>query len=442
MSEQKNSDLSEKRFGWPLPRRKQCFEDLTIEAKQNASESYRIESFKGSPVSLQILRVDVNLPKYRIANGRTSSIQEEWVTQYGKAEGFFVDGDPELYELQEAQHEILENMIGEKGLHEKFKDTSNIQVEPLLLDENGFAINGNRRLCCWRNLYRQDPKKYSHFSHVDVVVLPKCEDRELDKLESRLQIEKDIRSDYSWHAEAKMFKEKQRRFGYTTVELSKQYRKPKKEIEVLFNIRELGAEYLESRNKKNMWSSLSETEHTFKTLNKTMKEQKNVADREILKELAFTYIDDPEAAGGRLYSFIPKLGKHLPLVLQRLKDGISVKVSESVDDEAKKAFGANTNLDTPTHGLALIAQIHSSPAELTKAHDIIVNTLESEKERVKEKEKSKYLLDNIQKSRTALADAINLGMIPEAELEGAEAQLEGIEAAVRNIRNFIKLRNM
>lgn len=440
MNEIERSPLAKKKFGWPLPARRQSFSDLTKEAKEKGRDSHRIENFKGQTISLPILRVEIGLPKYRIANGRTSSIQEEWVVVNGKDENFFTDGDPELYILQEAQHQILSEMIGEEGLSEKFRDPTNKQVEPILLDESGFVINGNRRLCSWRELYYSNEEKYSHFSHVDVVVLPKCEDKELDAIESRLQIEKDIRSDYTWHAEAKMFKEKQRRFGYSTTELSRQYRKKKKDIDELFEIRELGAEYLSARGKKNMWSLLNETEHTFKRLNKTMKEQKSLADREVLKELAFHYIDDPDAAEERLYTFIPKLGKHLGSVKDELRLVFSDEDTKYPDDQALLAFGGGETNSTEVTDMELVASIFASPATISKAQDVIVETLKSEKEKVGEEAKAKYFIKQLHKSRTALNDALNLGLTPEAEIEGAEKQLEAMEASILRIREFIAQR--
>ncbi|OWX99359.1 hypothetical protein B6V76_18145 [Thioclava sp. IC9] len=331
-------------------------------------------------------------------------------------------------------------MIGEEGLSEKFRDPNNKQVEPLLLDESGFVINGNRRLCSWRNLYYSDQKKYSHFSHVDVVVLPKCEEKELDAIESRLQIEKDIRSDYTWHAEAKMFKEKQRKFGYTTSELSRQYRKTKKDIEELFEIRDLGSEYLSARGKKNMWSLLNETEHTFKRLNKAMKEQKSLADREVLKEIAFHYIDDPDAAEERLYTFIPKLGKHLSSVKSELRMEFSGADAKEIDDQALQAFGGGDSSSTEASDMNLVANVFASPADISKAQDIIVETLKAEKEKVGEEAKAKYFLKQLHKTRSALNDALNLGLTPEAEIEGAEKQLDAIEASIVRIREFIKQR--
>lgn len=441
MSEQRNKMLSENRYGMPLPARRKEFAELIQEARKKGGSSHRIENFQGKVASLPIIRVLENLPKYRIANGRTSSIQEEWVTLNEKEEDFFSAGDPELYTLQEAQHQILAEMISEEGLLEKFKNPKNVQVEPLLLDENGFVINGNRRLCCWRTLYLEDSDKYSHFSHVDVVVLDKCDDKELDALESRLQIERDIRSNYAWHAEAKMFEEKQKKFGYTTRQLAKQYGMSPKEIEELFEIRSLGAEYLETRNKKNIWSELKETEHTFRRLNKAMKEQSNVADREVLKELAFPYIDNPDAAGERLYTFIPSLGQHLAPVKKQLKKAFPQDLSASVDKDASSAFGGGTTVDEGASDMKLVAEINESKEKTAQAQDIIANTLASEKSKLSDVMRSNYLVKHLQKSQTALTDAINLGMTPEATIEGAIAQLDELETSIMTIRDFIQSRN-
>ena len=177
-------------FGWPLTDRREEFRKI---ADAPSGETYRVASFKGNTETLPILRVPINLPKYRISNGRTASAQQEWVASKNLEADFFDDGDPELENIQIAQHNILLSMVKEEGLLAKFKDTVNKQVEPILLDENGFVVNGNRRLCCWRLLNNETPTSFGHFSHVDIVVLPHCDEQELDRLEAKLQIEKDIR---------------------------------------------------------------------------------------------------------------------------------------------------------------------------------------------------------------------------------------------------------
>ena len=437
MKHTSSKSLSENRYGLPLPARKNKFSELIQQVKESGGDTHRIENFQGQPVSLCIIRVEINLPKYRIANGRTASIQEEWVALNDKKEHFFSECDPELYTIQEVQHKILADMTGEEGLREKFKNPQNRQVDPLLLDENGFVINGNRRLCCWRSLYDEDSEKYSHFSHVDVVVLGKCDEKELDALESRLQIEQDIRSDYAWHAEAKMFAEKQRKFGYTTKELARQYGKVPKYIEELFGIRELGAEYLKTRNKKNVWSELNETEHTFKKLYKTINELTSDVDKELMKEFGFTYIDNPDAAGARLYTFIPSLGKHLAQVKKRLKEEFPQGSQAPYDGEAVSAFGGSTQSAESVHDINIIAKINESPSNRLKAQDIIATTLESEKSKVLEGNMANFLLKNLQKAQTSLTEAISLGMMPETNTDGVSEQLNQIEEAIKKIREFI-----
>jgi len=237
-----------------------------------------------------------------------------------------------------------------------------------------------------------------------------------------------------------MFEEKRKRFGYTTKELAKQYGMNSKDIEELFEIRSLGAEYLEARGKRNIWSELKETEHTFKRLNKAMKEQGNVADREVLKELAFPYIDNPDAAGERLYTFIPSLGRHLTTVKDELKKAFPQDIDTSVDHAAANAFGGTSTSDESATDLKLVAEINESKDKLLQAQDIIANTLASEKSKLSDVMKSNYLIKHLQKSQTSLTDAINLGMTPEANIEGALAQLDELQASILRVRDFIKAR--
>ena len=116
-----------------------------------------------------------------------------------------------------------------------------------------------------------------------------------------------------------MLKTKQRLNNYTTTELANLYRIRKKEVDDFFEILDLGAEYLETRNKKNVWSTLDGTEHSLRKLAKSLNDQSSTADKEVLKSLAFVFIDDPDAAGERLYNFIPKIGTHLQAVKSNLE---------------------------------------------------------------------------------------------------------------------------
>lgn len=432
-------NLHKNELGLALPVRRKRFEDLQAEAANRISDNFRIANFKGDTISLPILRVEINLPKYRIANGRTSSIQEEWVANKNLDEGYFLVGDPEVYDLQAAQHEILKEMISEEGLLEKFTDSKNTQTEPILLDHNGFVINGNRRLCCWRELFSESPSTYRHFSHVDIVVLPSCDEKELDALESRLQIEKDIRSDYSWHAEAAMFKEKQRRFGYSTSELAKHYNKKKKDIEDLFAIRELGYEYLAKTGKKNQWSLLKETEHSFRRLNDEMRKKDKQDDKELLKKIAFSFIEHPDTAGERLYAFIPKISTYLPRVKADLRNEF-IKPSENGETKSENPFGSTSGANENGNDYLLLQRIDETDLSAIKSQEIIVSAVASERAKSSEQDKAKFFTDQLKKAQTALSDAVNLGRVPETNLVGADQQIKQIEDLIGLAKEFVKSR--
>ncbi len=107
-------------------------------------------------------------------------------------------------------------MINEKDLLPYFRDHE--QEEPLILTHTGFVLNGNRRLCVFRTLFEEDAKTFGNFANVSVVVLPYGDEKDLDRLESRLQREREMRADYPWYADAVKYRRRLKKFGDTEVE--------------------------------------------------------------------------------------------------------------------------------------------------------------------------------------------------------------------------------
>ena len=62
-------------------------------------------------LDLPVLRVPVNLPKYRLLNGRTASAQEEWLAKHPDKQEDFFRQDPESDEVQRVQHELLGKLV-------------------------------------------------------------------------------------------------------------------------------------------------------------------------------------------------------------------------------------------------------------------------------------------------------------------------------------------
>src|SRR5579863_3193595 len=179
-------------FGWPLLKREDKFREL----RAQQPESYHAEKFRGGVEKIPVYKVPIGFPKYRLRNGRTLTMQVDWLARNSGQPADFFERDPEIEVVQRAQHEILLEMGKGSELVKYFNDQANKQTRPLIIDAQGFVINGNRRLSYWRELHAKDPKKYEHLQNVEVAILPECSEEDKLRLEAVLQIAPDIKDEY------------------------------------------------------------------------------------------------------------------------------------------------------------------------------------------------------------------------------------------------------
>jgi hypothetical protein len=393
--------------------------------------------FQGKTMDIPIIRVPVELPKYRMANGRTASLQAEYLATNPKSRPDLFFGDPELWEAQEVQHSLLLKLGKQSDLQKYFEDTTNKQVDPILLDENGFVVNGNRRLAMWRELLHNESAKYGHFRHIDVAVLPHSEEKEIDRLEAALQIAKDIKADYSWDSKANMMLAKQKRDSFSNEELGELYDMKKSEVEELFDMRAYADDYLRSRNKADQWSLVSEQEFAFRKLVSSRQKIAGIGSQEVFKQAAFTLIDNPDEAGGRLYEIIPAIVESLTQVKEKLQEAFEVE-PPTADSGVDDLFGgvpvpaAADPVDMP------LAKEIQKPENSAKARKIIVEVIESQRQLKKDAKSASYLLDCCAKAQALLTAAVKDGFRPESKLAGVDKQLDQITALVGKIRTYVE----
>lgn len=425
MPESNPSDPLASEFGWPLPKRKQHFEDV-----KDGAQQHRQISFMGKDMILPVLRVPINLPKYRMLNGRTASAQEEWLAKHPEKPVDFFELDPESDEVQRVQHELLSKLMSGAGLLSYFKQVDNKQTEPVYLDCNGFVINGNRRLCAWRTLIREDAQRYAHFAHIDVIVLPPADDKAIDKLEGELQVEPDIRDDYTWDSLANMMKKRQARHGLDTRALGEFYRKKESEVKELLDMLDYAASYLEKRGKPRLWSEVSDKEFAFRQMVKKRETFTNAGAKQLFEEVAFVLIDDPE--GGRLYEAIPDAHKHFDAIRTALLTVFPVAPAPGSGDLDILGGAAVTSPDVP-----LAQEISKDEANRTKAHGVIRNLIEMLRLLDKEKKSADFLLMQMQKANGFVQNAITAGLRPESRKDGVEEQIIAIESGLARIRKWL-----
>lgn len=418
------------RFGWPKPKRTEEFQKLL---SVPARATTRIV-FQGQNTDIAIIRIPAELPKYRMANGRTASLQEEHLAKNPKVRLDLFSGDPELWDSQEAQHGLLMQVAKQSDLQKYFEDTANKQVEPILLDESGFVVNGNRRLACWRELLHQDPEKYGHFRHIDVAVLPHCDEKDIDRLEAALQIEKDIKADYSWDAQANMILAKMKRDSFSIKDIAELYKLKEGEVRDLLDMRNYADEYLRSRNKANIWSLVSDHEFAFRKIAASRQKIAGVGNQEVFKEAAFTLIEKPDEAGRRLYEVIPEIMESLDQVKEKLLaefDVLAPAARGEIDDLFGQRQPNGDAFDLP------LAKEMQKPENADKARKIIVEVIESQRQLKKDSKAAGYLLDCCSKAHAFLAAAVKDGLRPESKRAGVAKQIDEIEAKVARIRKYL-----
>ncbi|HJT36746.1 MAG TPA: hypothetical protein VJ783_32285 [Pirellulales bacterium] len=412
-------------FGWPLPRRKQHFEDL----KEGVTHHRQI-SFMDAEIRLPVFRVPLNLPKYRMLNGRTASAQQEWLARNPDKPDDFFEQDPESEEVQRIQHELLSKVVGGAGLLKYFTQPENKQKEPLYLDCNGFVVNGNRRLCTWRRLVKEDTARYRHFEHIDVIVLPPADEKAIDKLEGELQVEPDIREDYTWDSLANMMKQRQAKHGLDTKQIADFYRKKESEVNELLDMLEYAAVYLEKRGKARQWSEVSDKQFAFQQMVKKRESLANAGSKRLFEEMAFILIDDPE--GGRLYEAIPDAHKHFEAIKRALLEAFPVAAPRASHELDLLGGGAVDSADLP-----LAEEIGRDEESRRKAHGTIRDQIELAKFVAKERKSADFLLTQLRKANELVQNAIAGGLRPESDRTGVEPQIRAIELGLGRIRKWL-----
>lgn len=421
---------SDSRFGSPSNKRKEYFKQCL---EGNASKFSVEHKFQGRTQTFPVVPVPIEMPKYRLSNGRTASLQQEHLAKHPELPKDFFRADPELLNVQEVQHELLLLVVEQEDLLKTFSDPAIDQTDPIILDSNGFVINGNRRLTAWRKLYFEDQKKYPHFSHVKAIMLPHCDERDLDKLEASLQIHQDIKADYSWDTTANMMLRKHEEHGMTYADLAEIYKMKPSEVEELIDMRNYAAEFLRTRNREDRWSLVSKDQFAFQKIRESRIKMRDalIGKQELFKHAAFVLIDATEKEG-RLYESIPGIYQYLDQVEERLQGRFNVQPAKD-DKKIDDLFGGKTK-DDISGPLAIEIQKDENAND---ARQIITEVIESQKELKKEAKNAGYLLKKIQDANGDLQAAIFDGLKPESTTKGVEEQLSHLESRVARIRKWL-----
>lgn len=399
-------------LGWALPKRKKHLAELRY-GKSDITHPVR---FQGKMQYLPVYMVPLGLPRYRLENGRTTSAQAEYLAGNPELDTDFFRVDGESEEAQVAQHKILRNLASgtKKNLFHEFKTAE--QEEPIILSAEGYVINGNRRLSTWRELYADDPSSFVRFSNVQAVILPHCDDKDLDRLEAELQLKEDLKAEYSWTSQALMMREKMDRFDYKEDEISAIYGFKKGDLRELLDCLEYADDYLTSRSTPRAYSGVDGKEFAFRQICRSRRKVKSPREREVFEKSAFCLTDDA-AEGTRTYAEIQKAADHLPDITKELVEEFEVDVDDKSGDEVAEA----------------LAEILDQEENFDRARETIQEAIASATVRAKERKKELHVSSRVADARNNLIDAKE-AIDETASRNGVTKTLDEIEALVADLR--------
>lgn len=417
-------------FGYPVTKRKVAIDEAITSSKEKYYENYQ-----GKYRPLPVIEIRIEALVYRIENIRTKNIQKEWLAQHPDRDHDLFTRDPFSIEVQETQHELLKKLVDKENLFTAFKKDGMQQKEPLICSDNGIVVNGNRRLCAWRELYYSDKEKYKHFEMIRVAVLPNHDKVGMYELEVELQIQSPMKADYDWHSIAADAKEKSDA-GEDIDLIAKKRGKSPNEIAAMIESYDYAMEYLESIGHPDEWSLVDRQYYAFKEIVKGRKSLKNPGDKELFQEISKSILQTP-AKGDRLYSQIPKIVANLGRISPKLTEVFGIEVEDDTDSEDDLDIlggGDQSDIDMKN---AIVAEQIRNAEDPEKVVETVRKVIESQDEIEKEKKKKGFIFEQVVKAASALNNAVS-NLSDDMNKDGVARQLENIEAAVTVLKDWIK----
>ncbi len=409
-------------LGYPYPKRTDHLKKLYSTPSKRTFDL----RFQSRLQTFSIYNVPIELPKYRLNNGRTLAAQAQYLAKHSEAPQDLFKRDLELEDAHVIQHNILQKMVDEKNLLGYFM--THEQEEPLILSHDGFVVNGNRRLCAMRILLERDKQRYAHFENVDVVILPPATERQIDDLEADLQIHRDIKADYTWTARAFLYKWRKEEHGYTDDEIAQRYELTKPEVREWIQMLEYADRYLASRGIPGQYEEIETDEFAFRQITKVRSKLfKTEGERNVFEQIAYCLIDDSE--GGRLYEKISSTGKYLDKVINNLKSALPIASAEVKADDTDLLGGSGDQL------VGVLEAVEKENNRVS-VRTITAEVVDAELAKEKEKKRTDFVLTQVRKANTSLIEALN-GITDTTEKTGIDSQLDSIDKSILSLREWL-----
>jgi len=181
-------------FTQTLEERRQCLTNA-----RDQSTSTELIRFRGQYQAFPVVKLPLNLPLFRVANGRLAVLKAEYL-KVNRVESDFFENGEELPEVQYALQQLLIELAKnpDAPIYQELRDNG-LQTERLLLTGDGIVLDGNRRLASMRLLYKEESKTYARFVEVETILLPEdASITEIEMVEASRQMAPGLKLPYGW----------------------------------------------------------------------------------------------------------------------------------------------------------------------------------------------------------------------------------------------------
>ncbi|KQX22767.1 ParB/RepB/Spo0J family partition protein [Sphingomonas sp. Root1294] len=386
--------------------------------------------FRSQKSKLKVIRVDINLPVYRMENFRTYTDQKEYIAKEKLDADYFLKGQ-ELQSVQQKQHDILKKLSEtKKGTVPLIGDVlqKDGQRERLLISSTGVVINGNRRLSAMRELGTE---------YVDCMVLPAdATADEIVDIEANLQAKSETKLDYDWIGDAQLIN-RLVNMGRSPKDIAERLNRTKADIENSLQALAEADIYLKDwADAPGEYSRVrDDAGQLFKDLPKLIA-GKDQALQQGSRVIAWTLFENRDKIQGRVYAFNAAIGKLAADVLERMSEELDVSITPSDEDDDESGFEIDFGGETEVDYAPLIEHLRDDETK-DDAIEALVEACQAAIDAQVGKNSTKAALKAITQAHSKLV-SVDISTAAPDTYHGMQKQLESIATLVAKLHEKVK----
>lgn len=293
---------------------KQMFANLGAKPKS----VYNVQ-WKGNWIELPVYQISIKDLRYNVYNTRVKPHLFQYIAANSLADDYFDTIDHASKSTQKMINGFLSKNPDRKAAFKFFKKGNRQEIQqPLVATPDGKVLNGNQRLCVYRELYNSSITKYKHLQTAYVAFLPDNgtieEERDLESTFQDTRLNPEM---FDWIQQGLWILDEKKSKKISNEKIAARMGKTVAEVESSIEQIKIANEFLIHIGKKDFWHDLRgmELRQAMITLPQKMNALKEKKDREKLKAYCFKVMsegrDNTKGTGKNVHKIILDTAKNL-----------------------------------------------------------------------------------------------------------------------------------